>query len=121
MSSHHSADEFEEGGLDGSSQWPRSVLCKNLSLTGAGLLSKMPLGKPGNRLYLTLRLCVAGHDQVVMVPAIVRNVPSREGDYQYGIEFFDLDEDARLVLAGFVYQQCLLETGYRDYLAEVVG
>jgi len=114
-----SADEFEEGSLDGSTGWPRRLLCQNLSLTGAGLLSKQPLGKAGERLYLTLRLAVAGQDQVVMIPAIIRNVPARSGEYRYGVEFFDLDEDARLVLAGFVYQQCLLETGYRDYLAEV--
>ncbi len=114
-----SADEFAEGVLDSSGQWPRTLLCQNLSLTGANLLSKQPLGGLGERLYLTLRLRVAGFDQVVMVPSIIRNAPARSNDYQYGVEFFDLDEDARLVLAGFVYQQCLLETGYRDYLAEV--
>jgi len=116
-----SVDEFEEGTLDGSSQWPRNLLCNNISLTGASLLSKQPLGKVGDRLYLTLRVTVAAQDQVVLVPAVIRNLPAGgEGkDFQYGIEFFDLGEDARLVLAGFVYQQCLLETGYRDYLAEV--
>lgn len=114
-----SADEFADGALDSSGQWPRTLLCQNISLTGANLLSKQPLGALGDRLYLTLRLRVAGFDQVVMVPSIIRNAPARTSDYQYGVEFFDLDEDARLVLAGFVYQQCLLETGYRDYLAEV--
>lgn len=114
-----SADEFAEGGLDNSGQWPRTLLCQNLSLTGANVLSKQQLGALGERLYLTLRLRVAGFDQVVMVPSIIRNAPARSNDYQYGVEFFDLDEDARLVLAGFVYQQCLLETGYQDYLAEV--
>lgn len=115
-----SADEFEEHSLKVDGQWPRTLLCRNLSLTGANLLSKQPLGRPGDRLYLTLRLAVAGFDQVVLVPCIIRNAPARTNDYQYGVEFFDLDEDARLVLAGFVYQQCLLETGYQDYLAEVV-
>ncbi|MCV6589357.1 MAG: flagellar brake protein [Marinobacterium sp.] len=115
-----SVDEFIEGSLDCSSGWPRNLLCQNLSQSGANLLSKQPLGRPDDRLYLTLRLQVAGFDQVVMVPGIIRNVSPRTADYQYGVEFFDLDEDARLVLAGFVYQQCLLETGYRDYLAEVM-
>ncbi|MBY4678108.1 flagellar brake protein [Marinobacterium arenosum] len=116
-----SVDDYDEAGL-GMASWPRTVFCRDISLRGASLLSSQPLGEVGERLYVTLRLTVAGEDQVLLTPALIRNVQpdgGAAGSLICGVEFFDLDEDARLVLAGFVYQQSLLEAGYGDYLAEV--
>lgn len=116
-----SVDQYDEAGL-GLSSCPRTVFCSDISLRGASLLSGQPLGQVGDRLYVTMRLAVAGEDQVLLTPAVIRNLQADSGaaaGQSYGVEFFDLDEDARLVLAGFVYQQSLLEAGYGDYLAEV--
>lgn len=113
------ADELVEGQLYGS--WPKKLLCTDISLTGMNLLSKQPLGVAGDQLYITLRLKVAAEDHVVLVSVRICNQPvsTSSTGHRYGVEFLDLSEEARLVVAGFVYQQCLLETGYGDYLVEV--
>lgn len=115
------ADEYKEGSLPSEAGWPQTILCTDISLSGLNLLAKQPLGDKGDRFYLNLRLRVADEDQVVLAPAFLRKTPEATGKsgYKHGLEFFDLNDNARLVLAGFVYQQCLLEAGYGDYLAEV--
>ncbi|MGB0466585.1 MAG: flagellar brake protein [Pontibacterium sp.] len=114
-----SLDEYEEGSLP-MGVWPCSSFCSNLSLSGACIEALSPLGSVGDKLYLTLRVSVANIDQVILAPVMLRNVYQSEGDpasvYSHGVEFLELDEDTRLILASFVYQQFLVETGHIDEL-----
>jgi len=109
-----SVDSYDDHGGH-HAELPCSALCTDISLEGACVEAKQKLGEVGDRLYLTLRINVAGIDQVMLAPVELRNVQPAEGGaakvVSHGIEFLELEEDSRLVLAGFVYQQFLHETG----------
>ncbi len=91
---------------------PCSALCIDISLQGACFETLGWVGQPGDRLFVTLRIALAGIDQVLLVPAQIRNQQALATGFRYGVEFCDLEEDSRVMLAGFVYQQLLLETGH---------
>jgi len=114
-----SLDEYEEGTIL-TGVWPCSGFCTDLSLQGACVEVSAPLGKVGDKLYLTVRVTVADIDQVILAPVMIRNLVQTEGTpasvYRHGVEFLELDEDTRLILASFVYQQFLVETGHIDDL-----
>lgn len=96
---------------------PCAGLCTDISLQGACIETVQPVAQPGDALFLTLRLRVADIDQVLLVPALVRNQqPASQGSpgFRIGVEFQELEEETRLMLAAFVYQQFLVETGYID-------
>ncbi|MFC6668870.1 flagellar brake protein [Marinobacterium aestuariivivens] len=57
---------------------PCPGLCTDISLQGACIETSRPVGQPGDPLFLTLRMAVAGIDQVLLVPAIVRNLGSEQ-------------------------------------------
>ena len=114
-----SVDEFEScTGL--MHDWPVTAMCKDISLKGACLNASVALGKAGDKIFMTTRFKVAGVDQVVLTPAVIRSVtPSEEGITKivsHGLEFLELDEETHLMLAGFVYQQFLIETGHMEIL-----
>lgn len=114
-----SVDEFEtDAGLQ--HDWPIAALCKDISLKGACVTAPVAMGKVGDKLFMTTRFKVAGVDQVVLAPAVVKSVtPSDEGITKvvsHGLEFMELDEETHLILTGFVYQQFLIETGHMEML-----
>lgn len=115
-----SVDEFEPGkGLR--LDWPVNAYCKDISLKGACLEAPVTLGKQGEKLFVTTRFKVAGVDQVVLLSAQIRSVQQTEGGItkvvSHGIEFIDQDEESNLILAGFVYQQFLIETGHLEIVS----
>lgn len=93
----------------------QSAICRDISLQGALLESRQPLAAPGERLFVTARVRVAGIDHLLLLPALVRNQQQSETGainvFTQGVEFVDLEEETRLVLAGFVYEQRLLRLG----------
>lgn len=109
------AVRIEREELEGMSQM---AWCSDLSLQGAAIDAGHPLARPGERLFITARISVAGIDHMLLLPARVKNLVTLEQQsprlFRHGVEFFDLEEEIRLVLAGFVYQQWLIETGYLD-------
>lgn len=96
--------------------FPLRACCTDIHTSGACIESNRVLGKVGQKLFVTARVAVNGIDQVILAPAIIRNIYEGEsGSFSvisHGVEFVDLEEDTRLILAGFVYQQYLVETGY---------
>ncbi|BBB26476.1 flagellar brake protein [Amphritea japonica] len=101
---------------------PAGALCIDISPGGVCLQLPRSLGTAGDRFYLTTRLAIANIDQVLLVPIELRNVHSTSVEsgsvYNHGFKFFDLDEDTRLILAAFVYQQFLIETGNLDHFGQ---
>ena len=97
-----------------------NAYCSNISMKGACIDAPVALGKQGDKLFITTRFTVAGIDQVVLTPALIRNVQPQEGSVTpvvtHGLEFLDIDDDTHLILAGFVYQQFLIETGNLEIL-----
>ena len=98
---------------------PASALCVDISMGGVCLQLPRSLGSVGDKFYLTTRLRISDIDQVLLVPVELRNVHSTSVEsgsvYNHGFKFFDLDEDTRLIIAAFVYQQFLIETGNLDH------
>ncbi|WP_286238014.1 flagellar brake protein [Neptuniibacter halophilus] len=114
-----SVDEFETGkGLR--LDWPVNAYCSDISLKGACIDAPATLGKQGDKLFVTTRFKVAGVDQVVLAPALIRSVQPTEGGItkvvRHGVEFLELDDETHLILAGFVYQQFLIETGHLEII-----
>lgn len=93
-----------------------AALCTDIHQSGACVESDQPLGEVGQSVYLSARVNVGQGDYQILTPAVIRNRVQREASpyavYAHGVEFNDLDEDTRLILTGFVYQQFLVETGY---------
>lgn len=115
-----SVDEFEPGkGLK--IDWPVTAYCSDISIQGARIDAPQVLGREGDKLFVTARFQVAGVDQVVLTPAVIRSVQPAETIatkvITHGLEFLELDEDTHLMLTGFVYQQFLIETGHLEIIA----
>ncbi len=93
----------------------QSAICRDISLQGARLESTRPLAQPGESLYVTARVRVAGIDYLLLLPAVVRNLQQSESGlinaFTQGVEFVDLEEETRLVLAGYIYEQQLIGLG----------
>lgn len=114
-----SVDEFEaDTGL--MHDWPVTAMCKDISLKGACVNAPVALGQIGEKRFMTTRFQVAGVDQVVLTPAVIRSVISSEEGISkvvsHGLEFLEMDDETHLMLAGFVYQQFLVETGHMEIL-----
>jgi len=113
------ADEFT---LPGSAP-AITACCRDLSLSGARIEAARSLGQPGDRLYITARVSVAGLDHMLLLPARICNLyQSASGvlnAFSHGVAFIDLEEDTQLVLAGFIYQQQLLDSGYLEAVEPV--
>lgn len=101
---------------------PCSALCVDISLGGVCIRLPRALGVVGDKFYLTTRVQVGDIDQVLLAPIELRNLHAggdEVGDaYNHGFKFLDLDEDTRLIIAAFVYQQFLVETGNLDRSGE---
>lgn len=95
-----------------------TACCRDLSLSGAKIDAPRILGQPGDALYITARVSVAGMDHMLLLPAKICNqYQSASGllnAFSHGVEFIDLEEETRLILAGFIYQQQLLDSGYLE-------
>lgn len=93
----------------------RAAVCADISLHGASVESTYPLAEQGETVYMTARVDVAGLEQIIMVSAKVKSVIQSGSQqiklYHHNIEFLDLDAETQLVLAGFVFQQWLYESG----------
>lgn len=104
-------DEQEPGGGED----PVNAWCTDIHLAGACIEAPRRLARVGQKLFVTARVAVAGIDHVLLVPALVRNVYESETGHfsvvSHGVEFVDLEEETQLILAGFVYQQHLIEAG----------
>lgn len=115
-----SVDEFEPG-AGYRHDWPVSAYCNDISVQGACVDAPVNLGGKGDKVFFTARLQVAGLDQVVLLPALIRSVQLTEGGVSkvvsHGLEFLEIDEETRLILAAFVYQQFLVETGNLEVIS----
>lgn len=94
---------------------PCSALCVDMSLGGVCLQLPRAIGKVGDQFYLTTRVQIGDVEQVLLAPVELCNQHSAGEEigeiYNHGYKFLELDEDTRLIIAAFVYQQFLIETG----------
>lgn len=94
---------------------PIKALCVDMSLQGASLEASHAMASVGETIHVTARVSVAGINQVILVAAKVRSVMQTETHplsvYRHGVAFEALEDDTRLVIAGYLYQQWLYEAG----------
>ena len=82
----------------------------DMSVTGAMIDARYPLGEVGDLLSLAIRLNVGGADLYVTLPTLIRAVrtddpgSSAAGMVHHGIEFQDMELQERLALQNFIYQ-----------------
>jgi c-di-GMP-binding flagellar brake protein YcgR len=87
---------------------------ENLSLSGAGLNSKIQLGAAGAELKIGFKLELDGFARVLSLSAVIRiSQPSvtAEGQWLTGIEFRDIEAQDHLLLSGFVYRALVENAG----------
>lgn len=94
---------------------PARALCVDMSLQGALIEAPISLAAVGETIFVTARVSVAGIDHVIMANATVLSMMQAEsqtiGVFRHGVSFDSLEDDTRLILSGFIYQQWLYEAG----------
>ncbi|MEC5218339.1 c-di-GMP-binding flagellar brake protein YcgR [Actimicrobium sp. GrIS 1.19] len=83
----------------------------DLSMGGASVVAKEPLGEKGEAGRIKLKLHVADQDSFLNLKTVLRAViPAETGQgYRHGFEFVDVPVSDRLILSAFVHQT-LVET-----------
>jgi len=87
---------------------------ENLSLSGAGLHSRIQLGTAGKELKLGFKLELDGFARVLSLTAVIRiSQPSVTVDGQWltGLEFRDIEPQDHLLLSGFIYRTLVENAG----------
>ncbi|WP_369602359.1 flagellar brake protein [Hahella sp. SMD15-11] len=93
----------------GTGEWPRDALMVDLSKSGCGLRTRLPIGVPGHEVVVHFIVTVAGVSKQLHLKSVIRNrIPlDEEGPHRffYGLQFAQLSEAARLVLNGFIFEK----------------
>ncbi|MFT5707787.1 MAG: c-di-GMP-binding flagellar brake protein YcgR [Oceanospirillaceae bacterium] len=107
--------EYQDTKLADQNEIPNLVYCTDISLKGLGVEAPVPLGEIGDEFFITLRLKVAGVDQMLLVSVILRSSKmSQAGVYQHGFIFSDQEDDSKVLIAAYVYKEILVNLGYVD-------
>ena len=89
----------------------KSAAMKNLSTAGAQLSSNDPIGDTGEKISITCKVTVAQFEQYLNITGIIRRISEKEdsevGQYEHGIEFTIPNDNDKLLLHGFIYEQML--------------
>lgn len=81
----------------------------DLSQGGARLLSRVPIGAPGEQVQLAFRINPGGAEIYLRPKALIRTMTDEQGQVNTGLEFIDLSEAENLYLSNMVYQHLLRE------------
>ena len=91
-------------------QVPGTII--NLSVGGAQMVLKQPLGEKGQRLIIKFKVVVNGIEALLEVKGIIRAINvDRSGEtdtpHQLGIQFVDVSPEESIPLLAFVYRELL--------------
>ena len=101
VSVHNSEKSIEEG---------ISASMHDISTAGAQLFSNESLGEVGDNISINTKFSVAGIDQHLLIPGIIRraiNASTDDAEHEYGIEFNSIEDKDKLILTAFVYEQMM--------------
>lgn len=92
-----------------------SISMLNTSATGALLKTKKELGKLDDELSISIELEIVNIKKYLRIKAIIRNIstPEDRSDKEdmlnkYGVQFLELNDDQKLVINAYVYEQIVL-------------
>ena len=91
---------------------PASATMLNTSLTGALIKTDKPLGNKNDSLVISSEFSFYDFQKYLRFNAIIRNasIPDNGHDeYRYGVEFDGLDDEQKLIIHGYVYDQIVKE------------
>lgn len=81
----------------------------NLSIGGAAIRSKSPLGNKGERVSVKFKVSIHDIDSFLVFDSLIRSGDLDPSDpampYSYGIQFVDVEPGMTLALAAYVYQK----------------
>ncbi len=81
----------------------------DLSVGGAMILSKAPLGDRNATILVSFKVEINGVEQLLKIPGVIRSVRTEAEDargnrFHHGVEFTRMDSPVQVSLSGFVYQ-----------------
>ena len=91
----------------------KSASMQDISTAGSQILTLESIGKKGDTITINSKVNVAGLEQYLTISGIIRRVvePEKEDDrFEYGIEFILLEDNDKLLLHGFVYEQMMKDS-----------
>ena len=84
----------------------------NTSLTGALIKTDKALGDKNDSLLISSEFAFSDFQKYLRFNAIIRNASTPDNsheEYRYGVEFEGLDEEQKLIIHGYVYDQIVKE------------
>ena len=91
----------------------KSASMQDISTAGSQIFTIEPIGEKEDTITIKGKVNVAGLEQYLTISGIIRRVvePKEEGGrYEYGIEFVLLEDNDKLLLHGFVYEQMMKDS-----------
>ena len=91
----------------------KSASMQDISTAGSQIFTLEPIGEKGDTITINSKVNVVGLEQYLTISGIIRRVvePTEEGGrFEYGIEFVLLEDNDKLLLHGFVYEQMMKDT-----------
>jgi len=78
----------------------------NISVSGALIHSKTPLGRKGDLLSIKFRMEIRGIEFFAVIDTTIRTLSRDDsGDFLHGVQFAGLPNDVAIALTAFVYQK----------------
>lgn len=96
--------------VEGSTDQGVSASMQDISTAGSQIFTLEPIGTKGQTISINSKVKVGDMEQYLTITGIIRRVikPEKEGGkYEYGIEFVLLEDNDKLLLHGFVYEQMI--------------
>lgn len=88
----------------------KSASMQDISTAGSQIFTLESIGEKGDTITINSKVNVVGLEQYLTISGIIRRViePKEEGGrFEYGIEFVLLQDNDKLLLHGFVYEQMM--------------
>jgi len=91
----------------------KSASMQDISTAGSQIFTLDSIGEKGDTITISSKVNVVGLEQYLTISGIIRRVvePKEDGDrFEYGIEFVLLEDNDKLLLHGFVYEQMMKDS-----------
>lgn len=88
----------------------KSASMEDISTAGSQLFTLESIGEKNDTITINSKVNVVGIEQYLTISGIIRRVvePAKEGGkFEYGVEFVLLEDNDKLLLHGFVYEQMM--------------
>lgn len=91
----------------------KSASMQDISTAGSQIYTMDSIGEKGDTITINSKVNVAGIENYLKISGVIRRAiePKNEGDkFEYGIEFIMLEDNDKLILHGFVYEQMMKDS-----------